>query len=123
MEVRIMAKVSIVVFAEMGDHSDMARVVNALETVKEFKESGDEIELIFDGGGVTSAVALADPDHRLHRLYSKVEDKVGGVCRYCSRAFEVYDQAEKLGIPFLAEYDQHPSLRSRVANGFEVITF
>jgi hypothetical protein len=95
----------------------------ALETVKEFKESGDEVELIFDGGGVTSAVTLADPDSRLHRLYSQVEDKVGGICRYCSRAFEVYDKAEKLGIPFLAEYDQHPSLHNRVAKGFEVITF
>jgi hypothetical protein len=118
-----MAKATIVVLAEMEDHADMARVVNALETVKEFKESGDEVELIFDGGGVTSAVALADPDNRLHHLYSLVEDKVGGICRYCSRAFEVYDKAEKMGIPLLAEYDQHPSLHSRMANGYEVITF
>lgn len=118
-----MAKATIVVFAEMGEHADKARVVNALETVKEFKESGDEVELIFDGGGVTSAVELADPDNPLHRLYSLVEDKVGGVCRYCSRAFGVYDQAEKLGIPLLAEYDQHPSLRNRVTNGYEVIPF
>ncbi len=41
----------------------------------------------------------------------------------CSRAFEAYDKAEKLGIPFLAEYDQHPSLRNRVAYGYGVITF
>jgi hypothetical protein len=95
-----MTKETSVVFAEMENHKDMARVVNALETVKEFKESGDEVELIFDGGGVTSAVTLADPDNQLHRLYSQVEDKAGGICRYCSRAFEVYDQAEKIGIPF-----------------------
>lgn len=118
-----MAKATIVVLSEMEEHADMARVVNALETVKEFKESDDDVELIFDGGGVTSAVALADPENRLHRLYSQVEDKVGGICRYCSRAFEVYDKAENMGIPFLAEYDQHPSLRHRVANGYEVITF
>ncbi len=118
-----MIKAAIVVFSETKDHADLARVVNALETVKELKDAGDEVELIFDGGGVTSAVALADPEHRLHRLYTLVEDKVSGVCRYCARAFEVYEQAEALGIPFLAEYDQHPSLRSRIAKGYQVITF
>jgi hypothetical protein len=118
-----MTKAAIVVFAEAEEHSDTARVVNALETVKEFKDAGDEVELIFDGGGVTSAVALADPEHRLHRLYSKVEDRVSGVCRYCARAFGVSEQAERLGIPFLAEYDQHPSLRTRVAGGYQVIAF
>lgn len=118
-----MTKVAIVVFSEAEEHADTARVVNALETVKEFKDHGDEVELIFDGGGVTSAVALADPDHRLHRLYTKVEDKVSGVCRFCARAFGVYEQAERLGIPFLAEYEQHPSLRTRVVDGYQVITF
>jgi hypothetical protein len=109
-----MTKAAIVVLSETKDHVDLARVVNALETVKELKDAG---------GGVTSAVTLADPEHRLHRLYTLVEDKVSGVCRYCARAFEVYGQAEALGIPFLAEYDQHPSLRSRMANGYQVITF
>lgn len=118
-----MTKAAIVVLSETNDHADLARVVNALETVKELKGAGDEVELIFDGGGVTSAVALADPEHRLHRLYTLVEDKVSGVCRYCARAFEVYEQAEALGIPFLAEYDQHPSLRSRIAKGYQVIIF
>ncbi|MDF1501269.1 MAG: hypothetical protein P1P76_12450 [Anaerolineales bacterium] len=118
-----MVKVSIVVFAEMDDHADRARVVNALEAVKELKEHGDDVELIFDGGGVTSAVAMADPDHRLHRLYSLVEDRIGGICRYCARAFDVYEKAEELGLTFLAEYDQHPSLRNRLVEGYQIITF
>lgn len=118
-----MTKAALIVFAEIEEHADRARVVNALEAAKEFKDAGDEVELIFDGGGVTSAVALANPDHRLHRLYSKVEDKVSGVCRYCARSFGVYEQAEALGLPFLAEYDQHPSLRARLVDGYQVITF
>jgi hypothetical protein len=112
-----MSKTSIVVFAEMKYHGDMARVVNALETVKEFKDAGDEVELIYNGGGVTSAVEMADPNSKLHRLYSQVEDKMSGVRRYCSRAIDVYDKVEKLGIPFLAEYDQHPSIHRRLADG------
>jgi len=74
-----MNKVALVVFAESESHSDLARVVNALEVAKEFKEGGDEIELIFDGGGVTSAVAFADPENKRHRMYAAVQDKVSGV--------------------------------------------
>lgn len=118
-----MSKAAVVVFAELDGHSNSARVVNAMETTQEFKEAGDEVELIFDGGGVAAAVAIAEPQHSLHRLYSQVEDKVSGVCRFCARAFGVYEQAEALGIPFLSEYKQHPSLRSRVVEGYEVITF
>ena len=118
-----MAKVAIVVLANMETHAESARVVNALEAVKEFKEHGDEVTLIFDGGGVEAAVALADPEHQLHRLYGLVEDKNAGICRFCSRAFHVYEKAEALGLPFLAEYDQHPSIRRLVIEGYQVITF
>jgi len=118
-----MTKAAIIVLCEMETHQDLGRVVNALQTTKEFKEAGDEVELIFDGGGAVAAITIADPEHQLHRLYSQVKDKIGGVCRYCARAFEVYDQAEALGLSFLAEYDRHPSIRKRVVDGYEVITF
>lgn len=116
-----MAKAAIVVLSDIETQS--ANVLNALEAVKEFKEAGDDVQLIFDGYGVKSAVAIADPEHRLHRLHTLVEDKIAGLCRYCARAFDVYDRAEELGLPMLAEYDQHPSIRKRVAEGYQVITF
>jgi hypothetical protein len=118
-----MAKAAIVVLSGMETHTDSARVLNALEAVKEFKEAGDEIELIFDGGGVTSAIAIADPEHRFHRPYTLVQDKITGICRFCARAFKVYEKAEELGLPFLAEYHQHPSIRRLVIEGYQVITF
>ncbi len=118
-----MTKIGIVVLSDMETHSDMARVVTALEAAKEFKAAGDEVEIIFDGGGVVSAVAIADPGSKLHRLYTHVQDNIAGVCRYCSRSFEVYDQAEALGLPLLAEYDQHPSLRRLAVEGYQIITF
>jgi len=118
-----MHKAAIVVLSNLETHQDSARVVNALETVKEFKDHKDDVELIFDGAGVETAVALADPEHRLNHLYSKVEDKVSGVCKFCARAFDVIDKAEELDLPLAAEYDQHPSLRDRVVKGYQVITF
>ena len=118
-----MAKVAVVVLSEMEEHQDLGRVVNALQVVREFKEAGDDVELIFDGGGVVSAVQMADPEHRLHGAYEQVEGKIGGLCRYCARAFDVYEKAEALNLPFLDGYKQHPSLRSRVVDGYQVITF
>jgi len=118
-----MAKAAVVIFAELDSHQNMARVVNALEVAREFKEAGDDVQIIFDGGGTVAAAAVADPANQMHGLYAAVEDKVAGVCRYCARAFGVYDKAEELGLPMLAEYRQHPSLRSRVADGYSVLIF
>ncbi|MCL4529097.1 MAG: hypothetical protein M1282_06765 [Chloroflexi bacterium] len=119
-----MNKVALVVFAESeGSHSDLARVVNTLEVAKEFKDGGDEVEIIFDGAGVTSAVALADPENKRHRLYGAVQDKVSGVCAFCAKAFGVYEKAQALNIPLLDEHNKHPSLRTRVNKGYQVITF
>ncbi|HLE74336.1 MAG TPA: DsrE family protein [Anaerolineales bacterium] len=118
-----MHKVAIIILSEMEEHGDLGRVTNALGAVKEFKQHGDDVKLIFDGGGVTSAVRLADPEHKMHRLYSQVEDKLTGVCRYCSRAFHVYEEARELELPFLAEFEQHPSIRNLITEGYQVITF
>ncbi|MCI0398379.1 MAG: hypothetical protein L0332_24365 [Chloroflexi bacterium] len=118
-----MIKVAIIVLSEMEEHQDLGRVVNALQTAREFKEAGDEVQIIFDGGGTVAAVTLANPEDRRHQLYAQVEDKVAGICRYCARAFHVYEKAEELGLPFLLEYHQHPSIRSRVAEGYQIITF
>lgn len=122
-EKRKMEKVAVVVLSEMEEHADLGRVTNALQVVKEFKEHGDDVRLVFDGAGVVSAVTLADPEHRLHRLYNQVEDKLDGICRYCSRAFHVYERAEELGLPFLADYNQHPSIRNLIVEGYQVLTF
>lgn len=118
-----MAKAAILVLSDMERREGLGRVLNALEATKELKEGGDEVELIFDGAGTTSAVAIACPDHDLHRLYTLVQDQITGVCRYCARAFGVFEEAEEIGFTLLAEYDQHPSVRRLVTEGHEVITF
>ena len=118
-----MAKISVLVLADTETHADMGRIANALELVKEAKEAGDEVELVFDGAGVKWAPALADPEHRLHGVYETVRDRVAGACEYCAGAFEVRDEVREAGVPFLSEFEGHPSLRSRVADGFEVVSF
>jgi len=118
-----MNKMAIVVLSEIETHEGLGRVVNALQTAREFKEAGDEVQIIFDGGGTVAAVTLANPEDKRHQLYANVADSVAGLCRYCAKAFHVYEKAEELGLPFLSEYHQHPSLRARVADGYQIITF
>ena len=118
-----MPKAAVVIFSELdSDHGEKARVVNALLIAREFKEAGDEVKVLFDGGGVTAAAALAQPGHPLHRLYQNIADSVEGACAYCAKAFGVKAQLEAAGGPFVADYKQHPSFRSLVVDGFEVFT-
>lgn len=118
-----MTKVGIIVLADKETHADMGRVANALETVKEFQEGGDEIVLIFDGAGTRWIGELSNPDHRLHQQWNAVRASVAGVCRFCAMAFGVKEEVEKSGIPLLSEYEGHPSIRKLVTQGYQIITF
>lgn len=118
-----MNKVAVIVFTEIKEsHAAMARVLNALHIVREFAEAGDDAQLIFDGGGVVSAAEIAQPDHNLHQVYLAVRDHIKGACAFCAKAFDVRDTLETASIPLLTDYKQHPSIRSLVTNGYQVIT-
>lgn len=118
-----MAKVAIVVLAGTENSGDLGRIVNALETAKEFNQAGDDVELIFDGAGTQWIKELADEDHRYHSLYAETRETITGACGYCAEAYGVLAAVEHEGVNLLDEHDGHPSLRRLVINGFQVITF
>ena len=118
-----MAKAAIVVLADTESHADHGRVANALEAAKEFAETdGDEVELVFDGAGTQWVPLLEEEDHDYHELYRAVRDETS-VCDYCSGAFGVEDAVADAGVELVDDYDGHPSLRSLVADDYEIITF
>lgn len=118
-----MAKIGIVVLAGTDSSGDLGRVVNALETAKEFHEAGDDVELIFDGAGTQWIKQLAGEDHRYHGLYAEVKETITGACRYCAEAYGALTAVQREGVELLDEHDGHPSLRRLVVGGFQVITF
>lgn len=118
-----MARISVVLLAGTEQHSDLARTLNALALVKEAKEAGDEVELVFDGAGVSWIPELNQPDHKLHGMFNAVKDKVAGACEFCAGAFDVKDEVREAGISYLSEFEGHPSIRRRVADGYEIVTF
>src|SRR5919198_6094917 len=66
-----MPKAALVVFAGTEGREGIGRVVNALVTAKEFKETGDEVTIVFDGAGTTWIGTLVDPSHRYHDAFEE----------------------------------------------------
>jgi hypothetical protein len=62
-------------------------------------------------------------DHKSHRLYESVRDRVVGACGFCAQAFDATDGVRSAGVPLLDEYHRHPRFRRMVEHGYEVITF
>lgn len=118
-----MAKISVVVLADIETHGDLGRLANALSTAGEAAEAGDDVEIIFDGAGTRWVPELAKDEHKLHPAFEGLRDHVAGACEFCSGAFGVKEGVRAAGIGFLNEYEGHPSLRRRVEQGYSVITF
>jgi hypothetical protein len=116
-----MPKVAILVYTDVDGPESVGRVMNALESAKEFKENGDQFTLIFDGAGTKWVPKLEDPSHTLHHLYRTVKTETK-VCDYCAETFEVHDQVMSSGVEVIAEYDGHVSLRSLYQEGYNVVT-
>ena len=118
-----MTKAAVAILAGTESHADAGRLVNGLETAKEFAETdGDEVALIFDGAGTQWVPELEDEDSDYHELYRAVRDEASA-CDYCAGAFGVEDAVADSGVVTLDDNDGHPSVRSFVAEDYEVITF
>lgn len=118
-----MPKISVVVLADTELHGDLARVLNAMELVREAAEAGDEVELTFDGAGVKWIATLSDPEHKLHSVFESVQGQIRGACAFCVDAFDVKDAVRDADVDLLSEFEGHPSLRGRIAEGYQVVTF
>lgn len=116
-------KTAIIVLADDETHEGLGRVVNAMVAAKEMLDAGDEVKLIFDGGGTVWPGELAEEEHQSHRLWESVRDSVHGACSYCADAFDATEGVEGAGVKLLDEYKRHPSVRGLLDDGFEVITF
>lgn len=106
-----MSKAAIVILAAGDSPESLGRVVNALMVALEYKESGGEVRIIFDGAGVLAAPALAGPSHKYHDLFEQVRDRVQGICQYCAGAYEVKDRVQEKKLPLANAFKKHPSLK------------
>jgi hypothetical protein len=118
-----MTKAAIVFLADTETQEGLGRMSNALTTVREFKDEGQQVTLIFDGAGTKWIGELTDPDHKYSGHFESVKDDVEGACAYCARAFGVKEEVQESGVDLLGDFEGHPSLAKLVGKGYHVITF
>lgn len=118
-----MAKIAVVVLADVESHADQGRGTNAFEVAKEAKEAGDEVVVVFDGAGTRWVPELANPENRMHGMFKTIEENILGACYFCSAAFGVREEIKKTSVKLLSDYEGHPSLRRLVADGYQLVTF
>ena len=118
-----MLKVAIVILADTETHEALGRAVNAMEAVKEFKQAGDDVQLIFDGAATKWIGELTNAEHPYHELYQSIADHIGGACEYCANAFGVSDSIKANAVKFSGDFEGHPSFRQLLLDGYQVITF
>jgi hypothetical protein len=116
-------KLAVVVLAGTESHEGLGRIVNALEVAKEFRDAGDEVTLVFDGAGAQGLADISAPDHKAHGLYTALRENIQGACSYCAKAFGVRTRLQQAEVTLLSDYDDHPSLRSLVQQGYQLLTF
>lgn len=117
-----MPDAALIVLAGTEAPSDLGRVVNALQIAREFDEEGDDVAVVFDGAGTQWIPELSDESHDYHALYAAVEDTVRA-CDYCADAYGVHGEVEASEATLESGFDGHPSVRSFVADGYEILTF
>lgn len=118
-----MAKIAVIVSSDTVTVEAIGKVSNALLLATEAAEQGDELKFIFEGAGTKWIGELEKPEHKMHPGYAAIKDRITGACQYCSHAFGVANQVKQANLPFIAEYKDHPSIRTLVQEGYEVITY
>ncbi len=123
-------KIAIVVLSDPQANTEEAlgRLFNALASVYEFKNNGDEVTLLFQGTGTRWAAEVVKADHPAHALYLSVQDCVAGVSLGCADIFGATEAAREHGFRLIDETPVPgttgvPSLRALCAQGYQLITF
>ena len=123
-------KTAIIVLSDPKAGSDEAlgRLFNALASAYDFKQAGDEVEIIFQGAGTRWVGALADTNHPAYELFKEVEDKVAGVSCGCADVFGATQEVEKSAFDFIKDNPVPgtsglPSIRKLTQDGFNVLIF
>jgi hypothetical protein len=116
-----MNKVAIFVFADTATEEGLGRVVNALETAKEFKT--DDMRLYFDGTGTKWPAELAKEDHIANKLYESISGRVAGACSFCATAFGAKEAVKAAGVKLVDEHDDHISVKKLLSEGFHIMNF
>lgn len=123
-------KIAVVVLSDpnSGSEEALGRVFNALVMAFDAKQRGDDVSVLFMGAGTRWSGLITAPDHPVYGLYEAVKDKIVGVSCGCADVFGARQTAESQGFALVSECavpgtSGLPSLASRMAAGYQLVTF
>jgi hypothetical protein len=107
-----------------GSEESLGRLFNALATAYEFKSSGEDVSIYFQGAGTRWPEELLKKEHPAHRLFKEIEDKVVGVSCGCADVFG----AKPSGFDLITDNQVPgttglPSLVTMQKEGYHILTF
>lgn len=111
-----------VLFVFNGDPMCFIHVLlNALD----LHAAGRETRIVMEGASVALVPALAAPEHPLAGLFAKAREAglLDGACRACSVKLGVAAGVEAAGVALIGDMSGHPSMRSYMEAGWQVVTF
>jgi hypothetical protein len=117
-----MHKVAVVIYSNVTEEA-ASRAYRAFGFVAELLAAGDDVTLVFDGGGSATLAAVLDPAHDLHRAWKRAAPALRGACSYCAKAYGVKDTLVAANIRLLDEDHGHASLRDLLVEGRQIVTF
>ena len=111
-----------------GTEEALGRVFNALATAYDFKQKGEDVEIVFQGTGTRWPAELSKADHPAHDLYEAVADTVAGVSCGCADVFGATEEVERSGLDFIKDNpipgtNGLVSLQRLIGDGATVLTF
>ena len=123
-------KTAIIVLSDPKSGSDdvLGRLFNALASAYDFKQAGEQVEIIFQGAGTRWVGVLNDTNHPAYELFKEVEDKVAGVSCGCADVFGATEEAERSAFDLIKDNPVPgtsglPSIRKLTQDGFNVLIF
>lgn len=125
-----MQKTAIVILADPKSGSDesLGRTFSALAAAYDFKQRGEDVQILFQGAGTRWPSELVNPEHPPSQLFVAVKDKVAGVSCGCADVFGAREGAVECGFDLITENSVPdtsglPSLARLIAEGYNILTF
>lgn len=113
----------VVVFIYEPITEDTSRAYRGLKTALEFVQAGDEVAVVFDGSGVETLAAIADPSNALNGVLLEIKSSVEGACSFCANSHKVADAIGTAGYALLTDFNGEASVRKFVNDGYIVLNF
>jgi uroporphyrinogen-III decarboxylase len=126
MEVPMESRMAIALHDRPGSHEALARALHALIYAKGLNEKGASARIIFDGAGTEWPPHFRKAQTAEVKGLAALFDQVKGqglvyeIRDFCSGAFGVREELKAQGAPLVAQYGDHPSIASLVAEGYQI---